>query len=78
MREDLLAQMLRNLTDKEDAPPQDDNTLIQKMIAPNETVQIDDSSLAFTKRTIANFVWGGYVGATFYDPNWLWNQGQWK
>lgn len=73
-REDLLANLLLQLTQKESPPPQDDNTLIQKMIAPNDSAQLSDGAPTFTKLIPANFKWGG----TGHTAGWLWNQGQWK
>ena len=95
MTEDLLAQMLRNLsTDKENIDMTDDSTLIQKMLAPNEETLADDGSTKFikaalkpndyvtnvdsinyTKKYPAVCVWGGYLSATYYSPNWTWNVG---
>lgn len=74
---DLLAQMLIQLTKKESAPLQDDNTLIQKMIAPNDSVSMDDSNLTMTKLNPSTFKWGGNVNGVYQSPGWKWNQGQW-
>jgi hypothetical protein len=77
LREDLLAQLIRTLsTDKEQIDQTDDNTLIQKFVAPNETMQAVDTDPTTTKRTVSTFVWAGYVGATYYNANWVYNQGQ--
>lgn len=58
-REDLLPQLLRELTQKEGPPAPDDNTLIQKMVAPNDSAQAADDAPAFSKLNPATFVWGG-------------------
>jgi hypothetical protein len=77
-REDLLANLLHSLISKEDPPTQDDNTLIQKMVAPNDNVQLIDNEPVFTKSNPSNYVWGGYVGTTYYNPGWIWGAGQYK
>lgn len=71
-REDLLAQLLRTIVEKEGPPPPDDNTLIQKMIAPYDFAQLsDDPTLSVSD--VINFVWGG----TNVIAGWKWGQGQW-
>lgn len=77
-REDLLANLLLQLTQKESPPPQDDNTLIQKMIAPNDSAQLSDGAPTFTVLNPTNFKWGGLVNGQYQSPGWKWNQGQWK
>jgi hypothetical protein len=77
-REDLLAQLLRQLIEKEEPPPADDNALIQKMIAPNDSAQLSDSRVNLSLLNPANFVWGGIVNGQAVNPGWKWGQGQWK
>lgn len=71
-REDLLADLLISLLGKEDPPIQDDNTLIQKMVAPNDDATFDDTNLNVFKKVVTTLVWGGIGVIT----NWMWNQGQ--
>lgn len=70
---DLFNTLMTQLLSKEEQPAPDDNILIQKMIAPNETIQSNDT-FATLKLIPSTFVWGG----TGYTAGWLWNQGQWK
>ncbi|AFK87700.1 hypothetical protein Tsac_2847 [Thermoanaerobacterium phage THSA-485A] len=60
-REDLLARLLIQLTEKEGPPPEDDNSLIQKMIAPNDSAQLSDNGVNLSLLNPATFVWGGAI-----------------
>jgi len=70
--DDLLADLLMRLTRTEsNLNSSDDNTLIEKMLAPNERVTPDDTLQ--TSISIANKMkWGG----TGFIAGWLWSQGQ--
>jgi hypothetical protein len=57
---------------KETIDNTDDNTVIQKMTAPNDEVDTNDT-VTVTLTVVANEVWGG----TGYIPNWAWGAGQW-
>lgn len=61
-KEDLLANLLVNLTTSEsNSTETDDNTLIQKMIAPNDSTQLADGVPNLTKLYPSTFVWGGAI-----------------
>jgi hypothetical protein len=77
-KEDLLAQLLIQLTEKEGPPPLDDNSLIQKMVAPNDSAKISDNGVNLSLLNPVNFVWGGIVNGQTVNPGWKWGQGQWK
>lgn len=86
-REDLLAQLQRQVLEKEGPPPPDDNVLIQKMVAPNDSTQLSDGDPVLTVLNPANFKWGGYqesaampgvVSQVYIQPGWKWGQGQYK
>jgi hypothetical protein len=71
-KEDLLANLLVNLTTTENNnSTTDDNTLIQKMIAPYGQVSTLDSFTISLKST-SIFLWGG----TGVIAGWVWSQGQ--
>lgn len=57
-REDILAQLLLQLQGKEEAPQADENTEVQKLIAPNDSLQCGDT-LTLTNVNPSIFVWGG-------------------
>jgi hypothetical protein len=71
-KEDLLANLLVNLTTTENnSSTTDDNTLIQKMVAPNENVSTADT-FTIKQLVVSTFLWGG----TGVIAGWLWGQGQ--
>jgi len=74
-KEDLLANLLVNLTTNESNSAQtDDNTLIQKMIAPNDNTQIVDILPTLNKLNPANFKWGGIYNIEWgeiYNIEWV-------
>lgn len=83
-REALLAQLLRTIVEKEGPPPTNDNALIQKMVAPNDSCKMSDTP-TFSVLNLADFVWGGLqdtaimgVYQQYKNPVWKWGQGQWK
>lgn len=64
---------------KETVDDTDDNTLIQKMTAPIDNVQVDDSQLILTAALPSNMQWGGYdTSGVWHDAGWLWGtSGYW-
>jgi hypothetical protein len=88
-REDILTALQIALTQKEGPPAPDANVLLQKMMAPNDSITPDDSSgVTLSVLDPSTFVWGGNVqqvasvmgaGTVFYvTPNWKYGQGQYK
>jgi hypothetical protein len=57
---------------KETVDDTDDNTVIFKMVAPNDETDVNDT-VTVTKTVVANELWGG----TGITPNWTWGAGQW-
>ena len=64
MREDLITQLLIQLHNKANPEPTNKNSVLQKFAAPTEFVGLDDPATV-TKRTKANFKWGGRILGTF-------------
>lgn len=59
-REDLVAQLLRQLMQKEGPPEESDNSILQKMIIPQDKATLSDSfSVQKVSSTWGNFSWGG-------------------
>lgn len=78
-REDILTALQIALTQKEGPPPADDNTLIQKMIATNETMTGSDQGVTLTASDPTKFVWGGNnAQGQYISPGWKWSQGEYK
>jgi hypothetical protein len=76
-KQDLLTNLLMNLTTSESnssyGTQTSDNTLIQKMIAPNEVITTNDT-FTFSNPYTPLFLWGG----TGVIAGWVWNQGQYS
>lgn len=65
---DLLGNLLLSLAQNGDmSQSTDDNTLIQKMVAPNDYVQLQDNAPVFTQSDPSAFKWGGlqFLSAIF-------------
>lgn len=78
-REDLLAQLQRDLMLKEGPPPPDENNPIPQITAPYDTTQLSDNAPTFSTPSPSNFKWGGNdVNGNYISPGWKWGQGQYK
>lgn len=59
-REDVIPQLLRMLMQKEGPPEESDNSVLQKMIVPQETATLVDTfTVRKTNSTWGNWTWGG-------------------
>lgn len=77
-KEDLLAQLIRQLTQKEGPPEESDNSILQKMVIARDKATLSDS-LTVSKFTVATQKWGGYAAnGSYVTPGWKWGAGQWK
>lgn len=76
-REDLLGALILELNKKEGIPTVDDNTLLQKITTPYDTITTFDTA-TFTAKSVSTFVWGGLVNGVYQSPGWVWNQGQYS
>lgn len=61
-REDIIAQLMRTLMQKEGPPQESDNTILQKMIVPRDKATLADSvtilSVPSSERIWGSFQWG--------------------
>lgn len=71
--ENRLSELFLTLTQKQEPDDTDDNTVLFKTTAPNDSVQVDDSQMqAFTSYASA-MQYGGYdANGVWHEPGWMW------
>lgn len=67
-REDVLPQLFRSLMQKEGPPEETDNSIIQKMIVPQDSATLSET-LTTSKVVVNTQQWGS---------GWNWGGGQWQ
>lgn len=68
-REDILPQMLRTLMQKEGPPEESDNSVLQKMVVPQDTAYFVET-ITVTTKNATDMQWS--------NPNFVWGAAQWQ